>query len=430
MGLLERLGLRPTVYTVPEPSVLAGPIIDYLYQRTLDQSVEDLWREQPHLRTVVDFLARNIAQLGVHAYKHTADGGRERVRTGFLPKMLLRPNPSQTWYELTYQLVADLALYDHAYWFITSTGDHRKYEVRSIRPQWITRFSGSDPWDPGDLVVRFPGTTDEVTIPRDRTLMFHGWDPEDGRKGTSPVRALRGILAEQIAAAQFRDQMWKNGGRVGTYLTRPKDAPKWEPADRQRFVDHFRSAYAGNGSKAGGTPLFEDGIEMRRIGFSAKDEQYVESTKLSLQTIAGVYHINPTMVGLLDNANYSNVREFRRMLYGETLGPIIKMIEERFNAFMLPNMNQPESVYLEFNTESRLRGSFEEQAEVMQTSIGGPWMTINEGRARQNLPAIEGGDDLIKPLNVTQNGDQDSVPAAPPEDDDPVESNPEDDDAD
>lgn len=428
MGLLERLGLRSTTYLAPDPGIMAAPIIDYLYYRTLDQSVEDLWREQPYLRIVVDFLARNIAQLGMHAYKHSDDGGRERIRSGFLPKLLTRPNDAQTWYELTYQLVADLALYDHAYWVITSTGDHRKYEIRAIRPHWVIRFHDADPWNAGDLVVRFPGQPEEVFIPRQRLMYFHGWDPVDSRKGNSPVQALRSTLAEQIHAAKFRDQMWQNSGRVGSYLSRPADAPKWEPADRQRFKEAFRAAYTGNGDNAGGTPLFEDGIKMERIGFSAKDEQYIESTKLALQTVAAVYHINPTMVGLLDNANYSNVREFRRMLYGETLGPIIKMIEERLNAFLLPQMNIPDSTYVEFNTESRLRGSFEEQAEVMQTSIGGPWMTINEGRARQNLPSVPGGDDLIKPLNVTQNGDQDSTPAAPPgdEDDEPDTIDPED----
>lgn len=106
-------------------------------------------------------------------------------------------------------------------------------------------------------------------------------------------------------------------------------------------------------------------------------------------------------------------------MYGETLGPIIAHLEGRLNSFLLPKLGYDDpSVYVEFNTEARLRGSFEEQAQVMQASIGGPWMTINEGRARQNLPAVEGGDALIRPLNVTQNGDPNPVPA---DDTDPAE---------
>jgi hypothetical protein len=51
-----------------------------------------------------------------------------------------------------------------------------------------------------------------------------------------------------------------------------------------------------------------------------------------------------------------------------------------------------------------MRGSFEEQAGVLSTSVGAPWMTRNEARAKQNMSAIDGGDELITPLNVLVGG--------------------------
>lgn len=124
-------------------------------------------------------------------------------------------------------------------------------------------------------------------------------------------------------------------------------------------------------------------------------------TKLSLQTVASIYHVNPVMVGLLDNANYSNVREFRRSLYGDSLGPIIKQVEGVINEFLRPMIDDDDAVYVEFNLDEKLRASFEEKAAVTSTAVGGPWMTRNEARAMNNLPAIDGGEDLITPLNVT-----------------------------
>ena len=38
-----------------------------------------LWREQPHVRTVIDFLARGVSQLGLHAFERQPDGDRARV---------------------------------------------------------------------------------------------------------------------------------------------------------------------------------------------------------------------------------------------------------------------------------------------------------------------------------------------------------------
>jgi hypothetical protein len=43
--------------------------------------------------------------------------------------------------------------------------------------------------------------------------------------------------------------------------------------------------------------------------------------------------------------------------------------------------------------------------------VGAPWLTRNEARARQNLPHIDGADELIVPLNVIEGGQ--SSPAAP-----------------
>lgn len=174
--------------------------------------------------------------------------------------------------------------------------------------------------------------------------------------------------------------------------------------------------YSGDGgSNAGGTPLFEDGMELRTNRFSAKDEQFVEASKLSLSTVAQVYFVNPTMVGLLDNANYANVKEFRRALYGDNLGPEIERIQQRVNAKLVPRLADASKTYVEFNLQTKLAGSFEEQSDLLQKAVGGPYMTVNEARARLNMPSIEGGDDLIVPLNVTQNGDQDPTPAAPAE---------------
>lgn len=166
----------------------------------------------------------------------------------------------------------------------------------------------------------------------------------------------------------------------------------------------FEAFTGDRGERAGGVPLLEDGMEVRATSFKSADEQWAESVKLSLETVAQVYRINPTMVGVLDAANYSNVREFNRSLYTNSLGPDIKMIEDRIDTFVLPKLGAGPDTFVKFNVESKLRGSFEEQAEVMSTSVGAPWMTRNEARRLQDLPSLDGGDELITPLNVLEGG--------------------------
>lgn len=52
----------------------------------------------------------------------------------------------------------------------------------------------------------------------------------------------------------------------------------------------------------------------------------------------------------------------------------------------------------------KLQGDFEAQTQALQSSVGRPWRTANEARALQNLPALDGGDDLVVPLNVLIGG--------------------------
>lgn len=424
MGIAQWLGFKPSApaaqYSVPmQPHydlIPEGMSLDeYLTGSILNKPVEQLWREQPHLRTVVGFISRNIAQLGLHVFERDADDGRNRLRDHPLAQLLDEPNNDDTTFELIEATVASRMLYDETYWCIArDLKAPSGWAIRHIPTNWVIGADGAGAFNVQSYRVTIPNTSGRwVDIPSDSMIKFKGWSPTDPKCGVSPVHALKAILAEQIHAAVFRDQMWKRGGRIGTYITRPKEAT-WSEDARKKFQAGWDAAYSGDGgSNAGGTPLLEDGMEIKQARFSAKDEQFVEASKLSLETCAQVYHINPTMIGLLDNANYSNVQAFRQMLYSDNLGPEIERIQQRINRKVVPLMADRSVIYVEFNLQAKLQGSFEQQADLLGRAIGGPYMTRNEGRARLNMTAVEGGDQLIVPLNVTANGDQTPIPADP-----------------
>lgn len=359
-------------------------------------SPDQMWKAQPHLRTVVDFLARQMMQLSLHLYERDANGDVQRVRTGPVADLLKAANEEQTFAELIEQLISEWGVHDDAAIFVMKDDSLRVFPT-----SWISvkgKYFG-----PKKYTVTTP-EGGNLKFDADRVIRFKGCTPGDPTKGTSRVDTLRLVLEEQFASLIYRKQTWKKGGRFGGFLTRPKDAPRWNDDGRKRFWRMW-DAFTGNrGSKAGGTPLLEDGMEWRPAGFSPRENEWAEATKLSLETVAQVYHVNPTMIGILDNANFSNVREFRRMLYTDTLGPLIARLETRLTAFLLPLLGAPDSQYVEFNTEAKLRGSFEEQAKVLSASVGGPWLTRNEARGMFNRPGLEGGDELIVPLNVVLGG--------------------------
>lgn len=400
------MGVREALTALLAPR--NGTAIEYvgpnMQAMVLGLTAEELYRTQPHLQTVVSFVARNVAHLGLQAFERVSDTDRKRLRDDPLASIIKRPNSEMTGYELLETLVSDLGLYDEAYWLVAATTKSPTgWDIRPIPPAWVVERRGGSAFTVGSYVIQNPGGTRSEVSAEDM-IVFHGWNPGRPKSGTSPVETLKQILAEQVHAWAYRQQIWQRGGRVGAYITRPSGTT-WSDAARDRFANDWKSRWTGNdGAKAGGTPILEDGMTLNRIGFSAREDEWAEVSKVAMATVASVYHVNPVMVGVLDNANFSNTKEFRKMLYSETLGPMLAMIEDRLNAFLVPRITNAKSAYLEFNIAEKLQGDFEEQAAVLSSSTGAPWMTRNEARARQNLPSLEGGDELVTPLNVLIGG--------------------------
>lgn len=354
-----------------------------------------IWRAQPQVRTVVSFLARNIAQLGLHTFRRVSDTDRVRLTDHPLAQLLAEPLPRLTTYRLVERLVSDLALYDIAYWIKLDVGGRRR--LLPVPPTLIRPAHGN--WIAPDYFETAGGQEFGV----DEVIYFHGYAPEDLRSGASPIDALRALLLEEQESTKQRAQMWKSGARMTGVLSRPIDAEPWSPEAKRRFGEMWRTFAQGGGAE-GGTPILEDGMVYTPIAINPQQAQYIESRKLTREEVAAAYHIPPPLVGILDHATYSNITEQHKILYQDTLGPWLEMIQQEIHAQLLPDLPDSDDVYVEFNIQQKMAGSFEEQAVAASTATGRPWMTVNEQRARFNLPQVEGGDSLITPLNVTEGG--------------------------
>src|SRR5690606_21056788 len=160
-------------------------------------------------------------------------------------------------------------------------------------------------------------------------------------------------------------------------------------------------------------PILEDGMTYKEAGLDPRAAQYIEARKLTREEVASAYFIPPPLVGILDHATFSNIREQHKQLYQDTLGPWLTMVDEALETQLVSERPGGEDIYLEFSLQEKRRGSFEEQAAAASTAAGAPWMTVNEIRARNNLPSVEGGDELVTPLNVTVGGQASPRDSAP-----------------
>lgn len=439
MGVLQRISEILRVSAAPAvPGVMPGDIREVRSEGALPdipewsfsrwwgggspQTYEMIWRAQPWVRTAVDFLARNIAQVGLHVYRREGEGEEEsriRLRDHPFARILTTPDPDNrppiTHYGLIYAIVQDLGVHGNAFLQKVPSGDPPFRLVR-LRPQRIRPPSSADDMD-RLLYTRNDGRT--VSLDTRRLIWIRYLSPL-GSMGESPIESLRlGLLDEYFEAAGYRQQLWRNGARVSGWIDRPLEAPEWSDLARQRFEQDWRAHWTGHSDQAGGTPVLEDGMKFHKEVFSAEEAQYLETRKLSREEVASAFFIPPTMLGVTQGATYSNTRQHHQMLYQDTLGPVMRGIEEDLEQQLLPDLERwtnVRGVYCQFNIAAKLAGDFEEQSSALSTSTGRPWMTANEARTRLNLPRLEGEgyDQLVTPLNVLVGGQASPTDAAPP----------------
>lgn len=353
-----------------------------------------IYRTQSNVKTVVDFIARNIAQLGLHVFQRVSDTDRQRQADHPLDQLGGVLPPSMTRFRQIRRLVRDLCVQGNALWLKLRRPDGGlavlpvPWPIVSVTGQLV----------PVGYRVGIRGLED---LTPEQVVHFR----EDGDLlGLSPLESLRRVLAEEVAATDYREGFWRNSARMSGIIKRPSAAPEWSTAARERFRAEFEALYTG-GQNSGRTAILEEDMDWVPNTFSAEDSEYLASRKLTREEVARAFHVPLPMVGLLDNATFSNITEQHKNLYQDSFGPWLTMIEQDLELQLLPEFGDTTGLYLEFNIAEKLKGSFEEQASALSTLVGRPVMSANEGRARLNLPSMGGdADELVTPLNVIVGG--------------------------
>lgn len=336
----------------------------------------------------VSAISETIASLPLILYKRTADDGRERASDHPLFKVLHdMPNELQTALEFREMMQAAVLLRGNAYAEIKRGYDG---QVRSLTPIAGDRVTvlqlenGRMAYD----VTNSDGTKKRLL----QEEVFHLRHRSDnGLIGVAPITASRETVQLALAEREHGNSTFSNGARLSGLLKFPQ---KLAPSQRNALSASWDSQYSG-GANAGKTAILEEGVDYQTVSMSAMDAQYLESRQFSVEEIARLFRVPPTIIGDLRHGNYSNSVEMNRVFVVHTLRRHMTMWEQAISRALLTESGR-RIYFAEHNVEGLLRGDSANRAAFYKSGIESGWLTVEYVCKLENLP---------RPPNATSNQD-------------------------
>jgi HK97 family phage portal protein len=343
-----------------------------------------LYTHQPAVRTTVDYVARNIAQLGVKVYDRISDEERKHVGDHPAAKVLRHPNDWTPAQQFIFNLVADFLVYDNAYVLKLRAGDQAQLVLMNVPASAVGILGQQRFVAEGYRLYRADGTYFDV--PSTDVLHWRGYDPDEPRMGVSKLETLRDELAADATARQAKTELDRAGLVPKGWIERPAEAPDWTKEAEERFVESWAN-WARNSARR--TPVLEDGMEFKQSVVSPEDAQLLESRQFTKSEVAGIFGIGKIP---------PETEEERSQFIEDVLQPYCEMLCGYLDLSILLGEYGETSLYSEFDLDEKRMGN--DRLKSLTSASGWPVLTTNESRAMVNKPPIKGGDELVTPANV------------------------------
>ncbi len=338
--------------------------------------------------SAIRLISETIGTLPLHLYRRT-DKGRVRAVEHSLYRVLhTQPNAYMTSVSWRESMAVSLCCWGQSYNVKHVLGP-RSQRVMGITPVPKTVVS---PFVNSAGDVRWRVTKKGITTEMDESQMvsIKGFGGVDSLEGFAPFRMHRQSLAIGVAAEEYAARFFENGGHPSALLI----GDKWPDKDNKKRLETLVDRAIGKVLAIGG------GYTYQKLSGTNSEAQLMEIREFQIAEAARIWRIPKSMLMAADgNEKYSNNEQQNLQFLQYTLRPYLVRIEQALNIGLLSRREQRE-YYIEFDVNGLLRGDSSARGEWYRNMRTVSAMTINEVRRAENLPEIEGGDDVHVPLNM------------------------------
>lgn len=361
----------------------------------------------------VRLISSAVSSAPLIVYRRGEGVVRQPAPNHALARLLkLRPNRFMTASTFWKRIMSDKLLEGNAYAHIIRTGGGDPVALFPLTPSRTTVYWA---WELGlhtklglERNRLIYDTTFEDGSRRvfDQDDILHipnvGWN---GKGGISTIRAMANAVGLSLAAEESAAGVFRKGMIADVALAYPS---KLSDEAAQRLREHFERKYSGSGNHH--TPLvLSEGGDVKTLNMSAEDAQLIESRKFSVIDICRFFGVNPVMIGESEKTSSwgSGVEQMGRWFNTLTLNEHFTTIEQELEVKCFGF----DGHFAEFDESELTRGDTKTRGEFYKVARGSMqepgFYTINEIRAAEGLPPMEGGDVLQRPESRAEDGGDD-----------------------
>lgn len=342
------------------------------------------------VRACVEVISEAIGQLPIIVYKKEKVG---KVRDPDSSLYGVLHDQATDWLSATEfrELVTrDALLTGNGYALIEKDGDDVTSLLRLCPEQMAV-----DTDDSAEPVYQYTDEGNKIEYTFDQILHIRA-PSFDGYTGASPVELSKDAIGLAILLEQYGNRFFKNGAQPGGVIQHPAQLGDDVV---ERMAKSWNARH--NGDNAGGVAILEEGATYQAVGMSSADAQYLELRRFAVEEICRVWRVPPIFVGDYGRATWGNSESQGQQLVTYCLMPWIKRWEAEIRLKLIPEVDR-KTVSAEFLIEDLLRADTAARYESYAKAITNKFMSPNEARALENLPAYEGGGKFENPNTSIQ----------------------------
>jgi HK97 family phage portal protein len=347
----------------------------------------------------------------LRVYREAKKGGevtQEEVLGEPVNQLIELPNPFLSYRELIQLTAINLLIPGNAYWNLVGTGKNQPISSSNppIEIWWLKPEQVEIEADPEKFIKGYvfkSQTGKEVKLDPSEIIQFKTVNPDSYFRGLGAMEAAKNSAILEFNAIAYNKNFMGNdatpNGLFGTDQVLTKE-------QSDRFLREWDARHKGPKNR-GKIDLTWGGIKYQQMAVNPKDAQYAEMRKMNREEMLATLGVPPSIVGLLEYANYSNMEVQQKKFWEDTEIPILNTIADKLTLCLAPHFDEAYWFEFDFSDIRVLQEDEERKSRIAATLITNGIRTPNQVRADMygDEPYV-GGDRYYMPLSMVEVGQE------------------------